>query len=57
MNEFVVQVICKSKNDFPLQGEQFKFRDKIYPVKKSRISLKMRKMYFVDVVLLGNVTK
>lgn len=55
INEFVVQVICKSKNDFPLQGENFKFKDKLYPVKKSKISLKLKKHYFVNVILIGNV--
>lgn len=47
----VVQIICNSREDFPKVGEYFRFQDKEYPVKKVSVSLKMRKMFFVNVVI------
>lgn len=47
----IVQVICNTKEDFPEIGEMFKFNDKYYPVKQVKISFKMKKMWFVNIII------
>jgi len=47
----VVQIICNTKSDFPKAGEHFLFDSKSYKVQAVSIAFKMRKHYFVNVLL------
>jgi hypothetical protein len=47
----VVQEVLHSKQDFPKPGEWFKFRGRLLKVICSRIHIKVKKMYFVNIWL------
>jgi hypothetical protein len=50
----VVQEIIYNKQDIPKSGEVFKFRDQVHKVIRSYVSLKLKKMYWVNIVLDGH---
>lgn len=47
----VVQEIIYKREDFPQKGDSFKFKDALYKVVNTKVSLKMKKMYFVNIAL------
>ena len=53
MNDYpiVVQEIIYKKEDFPKTGESFSFAGKLYRVMCSKISLKLKNLYFVNIWL------